>query len=230
MKPMTPSLKLSGRGLSIRLKTARGRKLSSQKWLIRQLNDPYVQQARMKGYRSRAAFKLLEIHQKYTLFKPGQTVVDLGAAPGGWSQVAAKHIHSSQAAGSLLAIDLVAMEPLTGVTFVRGDFLDPEVQAALRNQIPEGVDVVMSDMAASTTGHATTDHLRTIALAEAAYTFARSCLKPGGSFIAKVFQGGTDATLLAELKKSFKTVKHVKPQASRKESPEMYVVAQGFRA
>ncbi len=226
MVKLTP---LSGRSITVRLKTARGRKSSSQRWLTRQLNDPYVQQARTQGYRSRAAFKLDEIDQKYRIFKPGQTIVDLGAAPGGWSQIALEKLTTLKTRGRIFAIDLINMDPLAGVDFFTGDFLDKEIQENFRTHVPQGVDIVMSDLAASTTGNSRTDHLRTIFLAEAAFFFARDFLKEGGTFVAKVFQGGTDASLLGELKKSFKTVKHFKPPASRKESPEMYVIAQGFK-
>jgi 23S rRNA (uridine2552-2'-O)-methyltransferase len=226
---MTNTFPTSGRSVSVRLKTARGRKNSSQRWLMRQLNDPYVQQAKAKGYRSRAAFKIIEIDEKHKIFKAGNTVVDLGAAPGGWSQIALERISTSKLKGRIFAIDLLEMDGIAGVEFFKGDFLDREIQTQFRALIPDGVDVVMSDMAASTTGHSNTDHIRTIALAEAAFSFARDFLKEGGTFIAKVFQGGTDAVLLVQLKASFKTVKHFKPPASRKESPEMYVVAQGFR-
>ena len=219
----------SGRSFHVRLKTARGRKPSSQQWLNRQLNDPYVRQAKEQGYRSRAAFKLLEIDQKYKIFKPGQIVVDLGAAPGGWSQIVRKKISSPRTKGRIIGIDLLEIEPITGVELYVGDFLDPDIQAHFRTAVPHDIDVVISDMAASTTGNSTTDHIRTILLAEAAYLFAKDFLRQGGTFITKVFQGGTDETLLLQLKQSFKVVKHFKPPASRKESPEMYVIAQGFR-
>ena len=218
-----------GRSFHVRLKTAHGRKPSSQQWLHRQLNDPYVRQAKEQGYRSRAAFKLLEIDQKYRVFKPGQIVVDLGAAPGGWSQIVCNKISSPRMKGRIISIDLLAMEPIVGVEFYVGDFLDLEVQAHFRGSLPQDIDVVISDMAASTTGNSTTDHLRTILLAEAAYLFAKDFLRAGGTFFTKVFQGGTDEALLWQLKQSFKVVKHFKPPASRKESPEMYVIAQGFR-
>ena len=221
--------KLSGRAVSVRLKTARGRDASSQRWLMRQLNDPYVQQAQLKGYRSRAAFKLLEIEQKYKILKPGQIIVDLGAAPGGWSQIILEKFPAVRSQGRIFAIDLLEIEPMAGVDIFTGDFLDSQIQQQFRAHVPQGVDLVMSDMAASTTGHANTDHIRTIALAEAAYSFAYDFLKLGGTFVTKVFQGGADASLLADLKKSFKSVKHFKPPASRKESAEMYVIAQGFR-
>ena len=219
----------SGRSFHVRLKTARGRKPSSQQWLNRQLNDPYVRQAKEQGYRSRAAFKLWEIDQKYKIFKPGQVVVDLGAAPGGWSQIVKKRVTSPRTHGRIIAIDLLDIEPIPGVEMFVGDFLNTEVQTHFRTIVPQDVDIIISDMAASTTGNSTTDHIRTTMLAEAAYLFAKDFLRSGGIFVTKVFQGGTDETLLLQLKQSFKTVKHFKPPASRKESPEMYVIAQGFR-
>jgi 23S rRNA (uridine2552-2'-O)-methyltransferase len=208
-----------------RIRTAKGRKISSIKWLQRQLNDPYVQQAKKDGYRSRAAYKLLELDEKLHFLKKGQVVVDLGAAPGGWVQVAlqkgCKHV---------VAIDLLEMDDLPGMTFFQMDFMEDEAPEALINALGgEMADVVMSDMAHNTIGHQQTDHLKIIALVEAAYYFAAEVLKPGGTFIAKVFQGGTQSDLLALMKRDFKTIKHIKPPASRKESPETYVIAQGFR-
>lgn len=219
---------------SVRLKTARKRTISSQRWLMRQLNDPYVHQAKALGYRSRAAFKLLELNDKKTFLKPGLIVVDLGAAPGGWTQVAAHLIKASDPAargpkGRVFGIDLLEIDPLDGATLMVGNFLDDAIRAAFRAQIPDGADVVLSDMAASTTGNSRTDHLRTVALAEAALLFAVQVLKPGGTFVAKVFQGGADHELLTLLRKHFTHIRHVKPPASRKESPEMYVIAAGFR-
>jgi 23S rRNA (uridine2552-2'-O)-methyltransferase len=217
------------RNLKQRLKTARKRTLSSQKWLERQLNDPYVARAKREGYRSRAAYKLLEIDQKYSLLKPGQRVVDLGAAPGGWSQIAARKVGSDQGRGRVVGIDLLPIDPLPGVEFIELDFLDESAPERLIEMIGGRADVVMSDMAANTTGHKKTDHLRIIGLAEAAIHFAREILAPGGAFVAKVFQGGTESQLLADLKRDFATVRHVKPAASRADSSELYVLATGFR-
>ena len=230
-KPDTASNRAIGgfRKKSIRLKTARGRKNSSQRWLQRQLNDPYVQEAQSLGYRSRAAFKLIEINERFDLIKPNSIIVDLGAAPGGWSQIAAQMIAEKKGRGAVFALDLLEMDALTGVTFVQGDFLEPEIKQKLRDLLPGPVDFVMSDMAAYTTGHAGTDHLRTTLLGEMAFSFALETLKPGGNFVAKVFAGGTHKALLDLLKKHFKTIKHFKPPASRKESPETYVVCLNFR-
>jgi 23S rRNA (uridine2552-2'-O)-methyltransferase len=215
--------------LKQRLKTARKRTLSSQKWLERQLNDPYVARARREGYRSRAAFKLLEIDDKYRLLKPGQRVVDLGAAPGGWSQIAAARVGSQNGRGRVVGIDLLAIEPMPGVEFIQLDFLDESAPGRLIELLGGPADIVMSDMAANTTGHKKTDHLRIMGLAEAAIYFAREILAPGGAFVAKVFQGGTENELLADLKRDFVTVRHVKPAASRADSSELYVLATGFR-
>ncbi len=217
------------RALKQRLKTARKRTLSSQKWLERQLNDPYVARAKREGYRSRAAYKLLEIDEKYHLLKPGQRVVDLGAAPGGWSQIAAARVGSRDGKGRVVGIDLLEIEPMPGVEFIQLDFLDESAPQRLMDLLGGPADIVMSDMAANTTGHKKTDHLRIIGLAEAAADFARSVLAPGGAFVAKVLAGGADNSLVAELKRHFATVKHAKPPASRKESSEWYVVAQGFK-
>ncbi len=216
------------RAKSVLLKTARGRKPSSQRWLHRQLNDPYVQEARAKGFRSRAAFKLIQLNEKFQFLKPGITLIDLGAAPGGWAQVAVQKINPHQTGGKVIGIDLLEIEPLSDAVLIQGDFLELDQRQKIKALINEGAQVVMSDMAASTIGHAGTDHLRTIALAEMAFQFAREILTPGGTFISKVFQGGTDPELLKQMKCHFKTIKHMKPQASRKESPEMYVVALGF--
>ncbi len=217
------------RNLKQRLKTARKRTLSSQKWLERQLNDPYVARAKREGYRSRAAFKLLEIDDKHHLLKPGQRVVDLGAAPGGWSQIAAARVGSLHGKGRVVGIDLLEIEPLAGVEFIQLDFLDESAPQRLVDLLGGPADVVMSDMAANTTGHKKTDHLRIMGLAEAAILFAREILAPGGAFIAKVFQGGTENQLLADLKRDFAVVRHVKPGASRADSSELYVLATGFR-
>jgi 23S rRNA (uridine2552-2'-O)-methyltransferase len=220
-----------GRGqLKVRLKTARQRKASSQRWLERQLNDPYVAAARRQGYRSRAAYKLIEIDDKLRLLKPGKRVVDLGAAPGGWSQVAAERVRAVEGKGQVVAIDLLPMEPVAGVAFIELDFMDRSTSARLRGLLREGkADVVLSDMAAQGTGHARTDHLRIMGLAEAAAEFACEVLSPGGAFLCKVFQGGTERELLELLKRAFTTVRHIKPPASRSESAELYVVATGFR-
>lgn len=214
------------RNLKQRVKTANKRSLSSQKWLERQLNDPYVARAKREGYRSRAAFKLLEIDEKYRILKPGQRIVDLGAAPGGWSQIAAKVVGPK---GKVVGIDLLPIDPMPGVEFIELDFLDESAPGRLIDMLGGPADVVMSDMAANTTGHKKTDHLRIIGLAEAAIYFAREILAPGGAFIAKVFQGGTENQLLADLKRDFAVVRHVKPAASRADSAELYVMATGFR-
>jgi 23S rRNA (uridine2552-2'-O)-methyltransferase len=217
------------RALTQRVKTAKKRTVSSQKWLARQLNDPYVARAKADGYRSRAAYKLLEIDEKYGLLKRGQRVIDLGAAPGGWSQIAAREVGRSNGEGRVVGIDLLPIDPLTGVEFVQLDFLDPAAPDRLIEMLGGPADVVMSDMAANATGHRKTDHLRIMGLAEAAAEFARAVLAPGGVYIAKVLQGGTENTLLADLKRDFATVRHVKPAASRADSSELYVLATGFR-
>lgn len=217
------------RSLKQRLKTAKKRTLSSQKWLERQLNDPYVARAKREGYRSRAAYKLLEIDEKYPVLKPGQRVVDLGAAPGGWAQVAIKKVGSAGGKGRVVGIDLLPIDPLAGAEFITLDFLAPDAPERLIALLGGPADMVMSDMAANATGHRQTDHLRIIGLAEAAADFARSVLAPGGAFLAKVLQGGTEGALLADLKRDFTTVRHVKPAASRADSAELYVLATGFR-
>jgi 23S rRNA (uridine2552-2'-O)-methyltransferase len=217
------------RNLKQRLKTARKRTLSSQKWLERQLNDPYVARAKREGYRSRAAYKLIEIDQKYKVLRPGQRIVDLGAAPGGWSQVAARKIGLDEGRGRIVAIDLLPIEPLAGVDFLELDFLDEKAPEILISRLGGEADLVMSDMAANTTGHKKTDHLRIMGLAETAADFARQVLAPGGAFLAKVFQGGTEGSLLTALKQDFAQVRHVKPAASRADSAELYVLATGFR-
>ena len=213
--------------LAVRVKTAKKRTHSSTLWLERQLNDPYVARAKREGYRGRAAFKLIEIDDKHRLFKNGARVVDLGAAPGGWSQVAVKRIGAGQ--GRVVAIDLLDMAPIAGVDFVQFDFLDPNAPDQLKKMLGGPADVVLSDMAANATGHRKTDHLKIMALAEAAADFAREVLAPGGAFLCKVLQGGTEATLLAGLKQDFASVKHVKPAASRTDSAELYLLATGFR-
>jgi 23S rRNA (uridine2552-2'-O)-methyltransferase len=212
----------------VRLKT-KGRSVSSKRWLERQLNDPYVARAKIEGLRSRAAFKLAEIDDRHHLLKPGRSVVDLGAAPGGWSQVAARRVGADEGRGRVVAIDPLPMEPIAGVDFAQLDFLDPAAPERLRDMLGGPADVVLSDMAANATGHRRTDHLKIMALAEAAAEFARAVLKPGGAFLAKVLQGGTEGTLLADLKRDFASVKHVKPTASRTDSAELYVLATGFR-
>ncbi|HXW25026.1 MAG TPA: RlmE family RNA methyltransferase [Xanthobacteraceae bacterium] len=212
----------------VRLKT-KSRSVSSKRWLERQLNDPYVARAKTEGLRSRAAFKLAEIDDRHHLLKAGRSVVDLGAAPGGWSQVAARRVGAAEGRGRVVAVDLLAMDPIAGVAFAQLDFLDPAAPQRIRALLGGGADVVISDMAANATGHRRTDHLKIMALAEAAAEFARDVLKPGGAFLAKVLQGGTEASLLADLKRDFASVKHVKPAASRTDSAELYVLATGFR-
>jgi 23S rRNA (uridine2552-2'-O)-methyltransferase len=219
-----------GRGLKVRVKTARRRSASSTRWLERQLNDPYVAHARDAGYRSRSAFKLIEIDDRYHLLAPGKRVVDLGAAPGGWSRIAAERVSSTNADPLVVAVDYLDMDPLPGVIVVKKDFLDDDAPEAIRAALGgHGADVVLSDMAAPTTGHRRTDHLRTVYLCEVAADFAVSILNPGGHFLAKVFRGGTEGGLLALLKRDFASVHHVKPPASRAESVELYLVAKGFR-
>ena len=216
-----------GRDLKVRVRSG-GRTQASRRWLERQLNDPYVARAKREGLRSRAAFKLIEIDDKAKLLKPGAKVVDLGAAPGGWSQVAAKRVRAGNG-GRVVAIDLLAMDPLPGVDFLQLDFLDPDAPERLKALLGGPADVVLTDMAANATGHRATDHLKIMGLAEAAAEFAREVLKPGGAFLAKVLQGGTEVELLASLKRDFASVKHVKPAASRSDSAELYVLATGFR-
>ena len=215
--------------LKQRVKTARGRKTSSTRWLQRQLNDPYVALAKKEGYRSRAAFKLIEMDDKQALLKPGMKIVDLGAAPGGWSQVAAKRVDAEKGSGHVVAIDYLDFDPIPGVAKLQLDFLDPLAPARLKELLGGEADGVLSDMAAPTTGHRNTDHMRTAALFEEALWFADDVLKKGGFFIGKVFQGGTEHTILHEMKRMFESVKHVKPKASRQESVELYVLARGFR-
>jgi 23S rRNA (uridine2552-2'-O)-methyltransferase len=215
------------RALKVRLKTGKNRRShSSKQWLERQLNDPYVARAKREGFRSRAAFKLIEIDDKARILKKGARVLDLGAAPGGWSQVAAKRIGPQ---GRIVAIDLLAVEPIAGVEFAQIDFLDSKAPDQLKAMLGGPADVVLSDMAANATGHRKTDHLKIVALVEAAAEFAREVLAPGGSFLAKVLQGGTEGALLATLKRDFAVVKHVKPAASRSDSAELYLLATGFR-
>ena len=215
-----------------RLKDQKRRSASSRAWLTRQISDPYVARAKREGLRSRAAFKLAEIDERYKMFKPGGRVVDLGAAPGGWSEIATRRVGAS---GRVVALDILEMNPIPGVEFLQLDFLDrsaPERLHAMLGARGAGnakADVVLSDMAANATGHRQTDHLRIMALAEAAADFAREVLAPGGTFLCKVLQGGTETALLAELKRDFASVKHVKPPASRSDSAELYLLAQGFR-
>jgi 23S rRNA (uridine2552-2'-O)-methyltransferase len=218
------------RRLKVRVKTGKGRTPSQKAWLERQLNDPYVAEAKRQGYRSRAAFKLIEIDDKYRLLKPGYRVVDLGAAPGGWSQVAAKRVQSEEGRGKVVAIDMHGMDLVPGVTIFHKDFYDTDAPRLLIEALGgDRADVVLSDMAAHATGHRQTDHLQIMALAEAAYDFAKSVLRPGGSFLAKVLRGGTEGELLKLMKQDFATVKHVKPQSSREDSAELFVLAMGFK-
>jgi 23S rRNA (uridine2552-2'-O)-methyltransferase len=209
-----------------RLKDEKRRTLSSRTWLERQLSDPYVARAKSEGLRSRAAYKLAEVDDKYHVLKPGARVVDLGAAPGGWSEIAAKRIGGT---GRVIALDILDMKPIAGVEFLKLDFLDASAPDRLKAMLGGNADVVLSDMAANATGHRQTDHLRIMALAEAATFFAREVLAHGGVFLCKVLQGGTETKLLAELKRDFESVKHVKPPASRTDSAELYLLARGFR-
>ena len=212
------------RGLAVALRTAKGRSGASQRWLSRQLNDPYVAAAKQQGWRSRAAFKLLELDDRYHLIRRGALVVDLGAAPGGWSQAAVK-----RGAGRVVGVDLLPVDPVAGATLLLGDFTDPDMAERLAAELGGKADVVLSDMAPNTTGHAATDHLRIMALAETALAFALEVLAEGGAFVAKVFQGGAERQMLEQLKWHFASVRHAKPPSSRKESTELYVVATGFR-
>jgi len=218
-----------GRALKTRVKMTRKRTVASARWLERQLNDPYVAQARREGYRSRAAYKLIEIDDKYKVLKRGERIVDLGAAPGGWSQVAAARVGSHEGRGRVIAIDLLEMDPIEGVEFRQMDFHDPAAPTQLREWLGGLADGVLSDMAANATGHRKTDQLRIIGLVELAADFASEVLAPGGFFLAKVLQGGAEGELLARLKREFTTVRHVKPKASRADSAELYLLATGFR-
>ena len=218
----------SGRGLTERVKTARKRSVSSTRWLQRQLNDPYVAEAKKQGFRSRAAFKLLQLDERFHFLKPGARVVDLGAAPGGWTQVAGEKVLKS-GRGKVVGIDILEMDPLPGAEILHLDFMSDEAPDKLKALLDGEADVVLSDMAASATGHQQTDHLKIMALAETAYAFAAEVLAPGGTFIAKVLQGGATGDLLKALKRDFEEVRHVKPAASRKDSAEIYVVALSFR-
>lgn len=218
------------RKLAVRVRTAKGRKIASTRWLQRQLNDPYVEEAKRRGYRSRAAFKLAEIDDKHHLLRPGMTVVDLGAAPGGWSQIAAQRVKLMAGKGRVVAVDLVEMEPVSGVVQLTLDLTDPEAAKSIGEALGgEKADVVLSDMHAPATGHKATDHLRIMGLVEAALDLAEDILAPGGTFLCKVLQGGASRELVARLNRSFAKVRHVKPKASRAESAEMYVLATGFR-
>lgn len=209
---------------SVRLRTAAGRSTASQRWLTRQLNDPYVAAAQAQGWRSRAAFKLIELDARFRLLRPGQRVLDLGAAPGGWTQVAVR-----RGAALVVGVDLLPIDPIAGATLLCGDIADPSLPPRLLAVLGGRADVVLSDMAPNTTGHAATDHLRIVALAELALALATDMLAPGGAFVAKVFQGGAEAAILARMKRDFVTVRHAKPPASRRQSSELYVVATGFR-
>ena len=213
------------RGLTVKLRTARGRTTASQKWLQRQLNDPYVRAAKQQGLRSRAAFKLIELDDRFHLLRRGCRVIDLGAAPGGWSQVAVQ-----RGAAVVVGVDLLAVDPVPGATILEGDFMDETMPAQLETLLGGKADLVLSDMAPNATGHNATDHLRIMALADNALAFALDMLEPGGGFVAKVFQGGSERAMLDRMKRHFAQVRHVKPPASRKESSELYVVATGFRA
>ncbi len=221
---MKKSVVTSGRALAIPVRTAKSRSPASQRWLARQLNDPYVVAAKKQGWRSRAAYKLLELDEKFHLIRRGMRVVDLGAAPGGWTQVAVK-----AGAGGVLALDLLPIDPIGGATCLQGDFSDPDMPARLGEMLGGKVDLVLSDMAPNTTGHGATDHLRIMALADMALLFAVETLAEGGTFVAKVFQGGSERDMLDRMKRHFATVRHAKPPASRKESSELYVIAMGFR-
>lgn len=214
-----------GRGPRQRVRTAKGRRVSSTRWLERQLNDPYVRRAKAEGYRSRAAYKLLELDERFGFLKGIKAAVDLGVAPGGWSQAVRKIAPEVK----LVGIDLLPTDPIDRVTILQMDFMDESAPTALKEALGGPADLVMSDMAANTVGHSQTDHLRTMALVEAAMLFATEVLRPGGAFIAKVLAGGADSNLVAELKRHFATVKHAKPPASRKDSSEWYVIAQGFK-
>lgn len=230
-KGQDPGLLSSGRGLTVRVESAKGRNVSSTRWLKRQLNDPYVRKAQAAGYRSRAAFKLIELDDRFRVIKKGSRVIDLGAAPGGWTQVALDRVG---AAGKVVALDIKKWDEVSGATCLSCDFMDDEAPNYLKEALGHNennlkVDVILSDMAAPTTGHSQTDHLRIIALAEAAWAFAEEVLAPGGAFICKVFQGGTEMELLKLMRARCAKVAHAKPPASRKESSEMYVVAKGFR-
>lgn len=217
-------------GLKVRVKTARGRTVGQARWLQRQLNDPYVHAAKSEGWRSRAAYKLIELDEKYKLLKPGMRVVDLGAAPGGWTQVAVKRVKSGDAAGGfVLGVDINPVDPIVGATLMQQDFLAEGADQKVIDALGGKADLVLSDMAAPATGHRQTDHIRIMMLCEAALDFALRVLNPGGAFVAKVLRGGTENELLNTMKRDFRTVRHVKPPASRADSAESYVIATGFR-
>jgi 23S rRNA (uridine2552-2'-O)-methyltransferase len=228
---MSKSSKGSGsRFAAVRVRGGKVRKASSRQWLERQLNDPYVHEAKRRGFRSRAAFKLIEIDDRARLLRPGLRVVDLGAAPGGWTQVAVERVRAGRPGGGVVvAIDKEAMEPIRGAAVIQADMTDPANDARILEALGGPADLVLSDMSPATVGHAQTDHLRIVALVEAAAEFALRHLAPGGAFVAKVFEGGTEQALLVRLKQSFAGIRHVKPPASRKESAEIYLVATGFR-
>ena len=223
---MARTIGSDSRPLAVRVKRARRRKPSSTEWLSRQLNAPYVAEAKRLGYRSRAAFKLLQLDERFHLLATGSRVVDLGCAPGGWTQIAARRIGPR---GKIVGVDLNPTEPVPGATLLASDFRDAATAEQVRAALGGPADLVLSDMAAPATGHAATDHLRIVALAEDAFAFAATILKPGGAFVAKVFQGGAEGQLLLALKRAFAEVRHAKPAASRAESAETYVVAKGFR-
>lgn len=214
------------RGLHVKVKTADKRSVSSTRWLARQLNDPYVAKARAEGYRSRAAFKLIDLDEKFDLLKPGMSIVDLGCAPGGWTQVAVQKIGAQ---GKVVGCDLLEVSPIPGATLIVQDFLADEAPNVMTDLLGGRADLVMSDMAANTTGHTPTDHIRIMHLCELAYLFAKEILRPGGAFVCKVLKGGTERELLQQMQKDFTTVKHAKPKSSRADSAESYVVAMGFR-
>ena len=216
------------RQTTVKLKTARGRTASSQRWLQRQLNDPYVAEAKRLGYRSRAAFKLIEIDDRFSLLQRGQRVVDLGAAPGGWTQIAVERVGAPDR-GQVVGLDILEIEPIPGAELLQADFTEAEAPDRLKALLGGPVDIVLSDMAASSTGHRNTDHLRIVMLAELALDFAFDVLAPDGAFVAKVFQGGSERDLLQPMRRAFRTVRHYKPPASRSESAETYVIATGFR-
>jgi 23S rRNA (uridine2552-2'-O)-methyltransferase len=226
---MADSGKGGDRTLKVRVKTARRRTASSTRWLERQLNDPYVARAQREGYRARSAYKLIEIDERFPILARSRRVVDLGAAPGGWCQVAAARVGSTDGAPLVVGIDLLPVDPIPGVVLLQKDFLADDAPAAILDALGEPPDIVLSDMAAPTTGHRRTDQLRTAQLAETAAAFAMEHLRPGGHFLTKVFQGGTEAMLLADLRRNFQQVSHVKPKASRQESVELYLLARGFR-
>ena len=213
------------RGLRQRVRTAKGRRVSSTRWLERQLNDPYVRRAKAEGYRSRAAYKLIELDERFGLLKGVKAVIDLGIAPGGWSQV----VRKAAPKAAVVGIDFLPTDPIDGVTILQMDFMDDAAPGKLKEALGGPADLVLSDMAANTVGHPQTDHLRTMGLVEAAMAFAAEVLRPGGAFVAKVLAGGADSNLVAELKRHFTAVKHAKPPASRKDSSEWYVIAQGFK-